>query len=89
MKKYTISRRLWPKNPRGHPIHSCSLQDADNIIMNFLVDDDEVTLTVQNPGGTLNLTLIYTIISERPIEQEDVSTEVGDDACYKVAQVCK
>ena len=43
-----------------------------------------MTLTVQNPGGTLNLVVNYTLISERPIEPQDVVTE---DANYQVAQV--
>ena len=60
--------------------------DTDGII-HCLVDDNEVTLTVQNPGGTLNLTINYTLISERPIEPQDVVTEVEEDAHYQVAQV--
>ena len=60
--------------------------DTDNII-HCLVDDNEVTLTVQNPGGTLNLTVNYTVISERPIESQDVVTEVDEGANYQVAQV--
>lgn len=46
-----------------------------------------MTLTVQNPGGTLNLVVNYTLISERPIEPQDVVTEVEEDAHYQVAQV--
>merc|ERR1712064_78628 len=49
----------------------------------IFVDENEVTLTVQNPGGTLNLVVNYTLISERPIEPEDVVTE---DTNYQVAQ---
>lgn len=44
---------------------------------------NEVTLTVQNPGGTLNLMINYSLITERPIERQDVVTENAD---YKVAQ---
>ena len=43
-----------------------------------------MTLTVQNPGGTLNLMVNYTLISERPINPQDVVTE---EANYQVAQV--
>ena len=60
---------------------------TDNMIHCLVDNDNEVTLTVQNPGGTLNLTVNYTLISERPIEPQDVDTEVEEDANYQVAQV--
>ena len=56
-------------------------------MIHCLVDENQVTLTVQNPGGTLNLTVNYTLISERPIELQDVVTEVEEGAKYQVAQV--
>ena len=50
-----------------------------------LTNGDDVTLEVQNPGGTENLEVTYTIFSKQPIERVDVET---DDLNYQIAQVC-
>ena len=52
----------------------------------FLVDDNQVTMKVENPGGTNILFVAYTIISKHPIELVDVETD--ENANYQVAQVC-
>ena len=52
----------------------------------FLVDDNQVTMKVENPGGTNILFVTYTIISKHPIELVDVETD--ENANYQVAQVC-
>ena len=52
----------------------------------FKVDDNEVTMKVENPGGSLKLEVIYKIFSKLPIERADV--EIDENENYKVAQVC-
>ena len=41
-------------------------------------------MRVENPGGTTNLFMTYTVISKQPIEQG--STHQSEN--YQVAQVC-
>jgi len=48
------------------------------------VDDNEVTMKVENPGGSLKLEVIYKIFSKLPIERADV--EIDENENYKVAQ---
>jgi len=50
------------------------------------LDDNQVTMKVENPGGTKILFVTYTIISKHPIELKDVETD--ENANYQVAQVC-
>merc|ERR1719259_1603295 len=69
-------------NTGMNPVNEYQLGE-EHIGRIFVDNENEVTLTVQNPGGTLNLMVNYTLISERPIEPQDVVTE---DANYQVAQ---
>ena len=52
----------------------------------FKVDDNEVTMKVENPGGSVKLEVTYMIFSKLPIERGDVETDAN--ANYQVAQVC-
>ena len=54
-------------------------------IIIYSADNDEVKLRVENPGGAQNLTVTFTIISERPIERNNV---VNVPPIYQVAEVC-
>jgi hypothetical protein len=57
---------------------------GDEHVVHVKVDDNEVTMTVQNPGGSLKLEVTYTIFSKLPIERADV--EIDANANYQVAQ---
>jgi len=48
------------------------------------VDDNEVTMKVENPGGSVKLEVTYMIFSKLPIERGDVETDAN--ANYQVAQ---
>jgi len=69
-------------NPGMESTHEYSAGEEHAV--RVYVDDNEVTMKVENPGGSLKLEVTYTIFSKLPIERADV--EIDANANYQVAQ---